>query len=986
MIYDEYESYVLQYKKEYGPRTIVLFECGSFYEIYNGAPDGNEPLVDMRAIGDLLNLQVSRRNKQIQEVSRTNFEMAGFPSHALKKFIDLLLASQYTVVLVQQTTAPPNPKRAVTDIYSPGTYLEAGNTTANHLAVLYIEENEGMRGTAPTLSIGGAWVDVVTGASYVFEATSVVRDTVYSLDEAYRLLMIYKPKEVLVMGQGVALSGVWPPAKIREYLELDRYYCHDFLDVDLDAGECKLAYQSEILRKVFPKTGLLSAVEHVGLERHPCALAAYVKMLQFTMQHNENLLAGVQPPKVIEAENSLVLSYNCAQQLDMGALIGLLNTCKTAIGRRAFQRRCLTPMSCAEDIAAAHRQVETCLPEGIHGGVREHLAKVYDLERLFRRWRLEVIHPHEVGSLLTSLEHVLAAAAIYQVPTPEGITAFIEKAQAVLAMDRLATYNRENMDAGLFREGAFPELDEAQGALDARVAELKALVAQFPEGSVRLEYTDKDGYFLATTAKRLTEARKSIEYFQLRGKAHSMKDWVVKTLTSSVKLTHPAMDRVNHEIASFQRTVVSMAGKAYGQFLASMHAVYEPWAAVLIDQVANMDYACANAFNARRWRLVCPEIVPSADTAAVSCEGLRHLLIEHCQPGVAYVTNDVTLHGSGMLLYGINSAGKSSLMKAIGLAVIMAQAGMYVPCLTMKLSPYTHVFTRIFSSDDISKGQSTFTKEILELRGILKRANAHSLVIGDELCSGTESISAISIVAAGICTLSERRTSFVFATHLHDLVDIPEVRAAPRLAVYHLSVAYDEATKKLVYNRKLQPGNGSTVYGIEVCRSLDLDPDFLHLANRIRQAYTHVNPALVSNDSFSSYNATVYKSICELCHEHPAAEVHHIKEQRTADDDGYIGTHHKNAKHNLVPLCEACHDRIHHGGLTVEGYIQTSEGVELKVSQAPTSSLLACPILKAFTEAQTQTIKFRTKKQLYDYIQERTGASHYKIRKALAAL
>ena len=96
-------------------------------------------------------------------------------------------------------------------------------------------------------------------------------------------------------------------------------------------------------------------------------------------------------------------------------------------------------------------------------------------------------------------------------------------------------------------------------------------------------------------------------------------------------------------------------------------------------------------------------------------------------------------------------------------------------------------------------------------------------MIGDELCSGTESVSALAIVSAGIVTLAKKNTSFVFATHLHDLVNIDDVKSLANVKTYHLSVTFDEKKKTLVYDRKLKEGNGSTLYGIEVCKSLDLE-------------------------------------------------------------------------------------------------------------------------------------------------------------------
>ena len=112
------------------------------------------------------------------------------------------------------------------------------------------------------------------------------------------------------------------------------------------------------------------------------------------------------------------------------------------------------------------------------------------------------------------------------------------------------------------------------------------------------------------------------------------------------------------------------------------------------------------------------------------------------------------------------------LIKSVGIAVIMAQAGLYVPCSSFRYSPYTRIFTRILGADNIFKGLSTFAVEMSELRAILNQADENSLVLGDELCSGTESDSALSIFTAGLEHLHAKKSTFLFATHFHEVLSI----------------------------------------------------------------------------------------------------------------------------------------------------------------------------------------------------------------------
>ena len=349
----------------------------------------------------------------------------------------------------------------------------------------------------------------------------------------------------------------------------------------------------------------------------------------------------------------------------------------------------------------------------------------------------------------------------------------------------------------------------------------------------------------------------------------------------------------------------------------------------IVEYVSNIDYINANASNAYNFKYNRPQINTNSISSYFNVTQLRHPIVEQIQTNIEYVSNDITLgyENNGILLYGINSAGKSTLMKSVGIALIMAQAGMFVSCNELIYKPYNKIFTRIPNGDNIMKAQSTFTVEVNELRNILKRSDNNSLVIGDELCSGTESVSALSIVSAGIIELYNRKASFIFASHLHDLTNISRLKNLDKLKIYHLSVSYDEIDNKLIYNRKLQPGNGSTLYGLEVCKSLGLGNEFIELANDIRKELLDIESSILSTKT-SIYNSNKIIDVCEICKK-KSSDVHHIKEQHTANNEGFIGNHHKNELFNLMCVCKECHYNIHHNKININGYKQTSNGVEL---------------------------------------------------------
>jgi DNA mismatch repair protein MutS len=191
----------------------------------------------------------------------------------------------------------------------------------------------------------------------------------------------------------------------------------------------------------------------------------------------------------------------------------------------------------------------------------------------------------------------------------------------------------------------------------------------------------------------------------------------------------------------------------------------------LRDELYNKTYIklFINAIEQIRNYNYCKPIIQLNDNSFVKMKGLRHVLIEHLEKNELYVTNDIELGTDtvqGILLFGTNAVGKTSLIKSIGTCIIMAQSGLYVPCSSMVYYPYEYIFTRIIGNDNIFKGLSTFGVEMSELRVILQKCNKNSLILGDELCSGTEIDSALSIFTAGLETMYERKSSFIFATHL----------------------------------------------------------------------------------------------------------------------------------------------------------------------------------------------------------------------------
>ena len=516
----------------------------------------------------------------------------------------------------------------------------------------------------------------------------------------------------------------------------------------------------------------------------------------------------------------------------------------------------------------------------------------------------------------------------------------------------------QGFDTNIIRTGISPLLDgtvqKYKGNIDTfnEIREWLNSIVRTEEKNADLEYvkiheTDKSGLSLQITKKRgnilkryfaepstpthhrLSKSQKEIPIKDIR---------FVSAASTTDEIAFPLLSEICRDILSAKQHLAEIVEKVYLDFLKQFGNDCYVHLESLSSYIAKMDMLMTKVYLAKTYNYCRPHIsaettytnvesvnASSASSSFVDVVGLRHCLIEHIQQNEIYVSNDISLGNlverssnefdsqySGVLLYGTNAVGKTSFIRALGIAVIMAQAGMFVPCSRFVYRPYTAIFSRILGNDNLFRGLSTFAVEMSELRMILRMADQRSLVLGDELCSGTETESALSIFMAGLCDLSAKQSSFIFATHFHEILKMEEMKELSRVSVKHMAVHYDRELDCLVYDRKLLDGAGNRMYGLEVCKSLHLPPDFLEKAYEIRGKYFPETKGELSQTSTKSYNARKIRSKCEICKVEPAEETHHLQEQHLASPDGFIGEFHKNHTANLMSLCSKCHDLVHH--------------------------------------------------------------------------
>lgn len=929
-IYDEYEQHDRESKVRYGQRTVVLMQVGSFFEIYavTGSEVEEASGADIYAIADLCDIVVTRKNKTIKEISRSNHLMAGFPEHAFGRFSTLLVNEGYTVVVVRQVTAPPNPKRAITEVLSPATIVDSTTDSSGDnrfLMVVHADEHMG---------VGIAMGDVTTGRVCLSELTPG------SQTDLLKLLQGYSPRELVVVGD----------VESEIYKEIASM-CNDAANASKSLITLhsswqpntknlqKVAMQNAILGQIYcagsAGNSILSAIELLGLERNDAARMAFVTLIAFLQQHGESLVYRLREPEWIGGANSnnMHIEYNSAVQLNVvggdnknRSLLQCLSRCATPQGSRLFKDWLMNPLCDVSTIRNRQDAIDKLLEGKQYKKVLDTLRGTGDLERWLRRIAIGTLPPSQLPALRSAFFAYASIVELDDMKVRNAIDATIAQLDAI-DIDIAAQYALGDIRRNIFKKGVCVELDAIQERIAAASSELESIVAritamgdstesspkkkgssQNQDTTAKLDFNDRDGHHIVMTKKRYAAAA-ALGLKEIIGEYVSVP---VSASSSNIKLTGGRISTLSNDILANETKLMRLANSEYTGFLEKLYTENQEGLYATLSHIANIDCCATCARNADEFAYCKPDVVDN-NGSFVDIKGLRHPILEDLDRTKPYHPNDVQLGNkddmkTGMLLFGVNASGKSCLMKAVGLAVIMAQSGMYAPASSMQIGPYNRLFTRITAGDDIYTGRSTFTVEMLEFRHILRHADTASLVLGDELCSGTEAISALSIVGAGVKELATRGSTFVFTTHLHDLLQLEEVSSLDNVAVCHMHAYVDEKTGDVVYDRTLRQGNGETSYGIMVCSALRLPITFIRETERIQQKLLK-NNAWHESWRPSRYNSAVIVGKCGKCGA-AATETHHVVPQAELKQNG-IPRHLMNATSNLMPLCEACHAKEH---------------------------------------------------------------------------
>ena len=799
----------LAVKEEY-PDAILFYRMGDFFEMF---------FEDAEKASRLLDITLTSRNKKAD----TPIPMCGVPHRAVQGYIARLIEKGYKVAICDQVEDPSTAKglvkREVVRVVTPGMILENEllDEKSNNYVLSAVFENS---------RIGLSYLDISTGAFRMMETDNMAA----VIEETFRI----SPSEVILPPQEVD-----DPNLIR-YIEAVK----EFQPTILEAKAFEYRPARDRLLRSFGTVSL----EGFGCEKLRQGIRAAGALVFYVQETQKQQLEHIHRIEVYSLDSYLFMDDQSYQNLEVeknlhsgtrkGTLLSAMDLTMTAMGSRMLKQWMRYPLKDTNRILSRYDAVDesrnqyqsTC-------EIRDHLHRVYDIERLRSKISMGHANARDLLSLKQSLQHLPVISRLltnfhsplfelsFDLQALESVARHIEQA---IREDAPPTLH----EGGIVREGFDPALDELIQITRDGKNWLVNLEKQEKERTgitaLKVRYNKVFGYYLEIPKTRLNAVP-----------AHYIRK---QTLVNAERF-------ITEELKTFEDKVLGAEDKrAEIEF-----EIFNTIKALVIDK--NDDLEAAGAFLARLDCLMTLAIISLENNYTrpdINTEGLlyiqdgRHPVIEKMIPGERFVPNTLSMdnhQNQVLIITGPNMAGKSTVLRQVALTVLMAQMGSFVPAKTASISVTDRIFTRVGALDNLSQGQSTFLVEMQETANILNNASCESLVIMDEIGRGTSTFDGLSIawaVAEFLHDVNGTGVKTLFATHYHELTELSKEKER----VKNFNITVKEWNDEIIFLRKLVEGGTNRSYGIQVARLAGIPETVIQRATRILADIENKGPTL----------------------------------------------------------------------------------------------------------------------------------------------
>jgi DNA mismatch repair protein MutS len=787
--------------KAANPDTILLFRMGDFFETFEE---------DAKIASKVLGITLTKRANGAAE----DVPLAGFPHHAIDTYLPKLVRAGYRVAVCEQIENPKFAKgivkREVIEVVTPGVNFSdkiLDHKKNNYLMAVFVREN----------IAGISFCDISTGEFYTYEVPE---------EQLSQQIESISPSEILVQKKDKdfftkLIQKISPSLRITK----------------IDDWVFNFEYAKEMLVMQFKTVTLKGfGIDHFVTGIISCgAILNYLQETQKANLSHLNKVSAYNPSEYMILDHStkrnLEITYTMQDGGREGSLISILDKTETAMGGRLLKKWISAPLKNLELILKRQESVEELLNnKKIRKKLVNELKEIGDLERLISKVCTGRANPREIIYLKTSLKKIPAVKELLnesKVKTLQQLNSGLNLLEKTIAKIESAIIDSPPLsisDGGIIKSGFSPELDE-----------LRDISIHGKDWIANLQKNERGRTGISSLK---VSFNKVFGYYIEISNAHKEKvpeDYIRKqTLVNSERFITPDLKIYEDKILNAEEKIYELESQLFNEIRIAVSSEAE---AIQNNArlIAMLDCFLSFAECADEYNYVKPEL--SDDDKIEIIDG-RHPVVERIlPPGEKFTPNSSKLDNAKeqiILLTGPNMAGKSVYLRQVGLIVLLAQIGSFVPSKEAKIGLVDRIFTRVGASDNITAGESTFLVEMQEAANILNNATAKSLILLDEIGRGTSTFDGISIAWAITEYIHENpavSAKTLFATHYHELNEMAEL--FPKIKNYKVEVR--EYEDKVIFMHRVNTGRADHSYGIQVAQMAGLPTFVTNRAKEILQ-------------------------------------------------------------------------------------------------------------------------------------------------------